>query len=138
MVTFAKLLERTITTKGGCLEFTGSKNQGGYGHIWHDNKLQVVHRVSYMLCVGEIPNGMFVLHRCDNRPCCNPEHLFLGYDADNVKDMVQKGRHRHILSKETLVDIKEGLNNKIPHKELAAKHGVTREAITWWANRGRL
>jgi hypothetical protein len=50
------------------------------------------HRLSWLVNVGEIPEGMHVLHKCDNRPCCNPKHLFLGTNLDNIKDRVSKNR----------------------------------------------
>lgn len=53
------------------------------------------HRAAYLLCVGNIPDGMFVCHSCDNPRCCNPKHLFLGTQQDNVDDCVAKGRHSH-------------------------------------------
>lgn len=52
----------------------------------------ITHRASYEVHIGPIPKGMFVLHKCDNRRCINPDHLFLGTAADNTKDMINKGR----------------------------------------------
>ena len=80
-----------------CWLWTGSKRHKGYGAFVYKKNGQVIqgraHRYSYELHKGEIPAGLFVLHRCDIPACVNPEHLFLGTNRDNVEDMVSKGRH---------------------------------------------
>lgn len=64
-----------------------------YGIVGDGQKTKKAHRVAWELANGRsVPEGMNVLHRCDNPPCCNPAHLFLGTQADNVRDMAQKGR----------------------------------------------
>jgi len=65
----------------------------GYGELRLDGETRYAHRVAYELIYGSIPQGLFVLHRCDNPPCVNPDHLFLGTMRDNVQDAVKKGRH---------------------------------------------
>lgn len=80
-------------SSGGCWEFK-TKLTTGYGQIEHRGKVSLAHRVSWEIHVGKIPEGMFVCHRCDNPPCVNPEHLFLGSHSDNMKDMYSKGRGR--------------------------------------------
>jgi len=64
----------------------------GYGQIFMNGRRQLAHRVAWQLCRGPIPVGMVVAHHCDNPPCCNPAHLFLGTQADNLADMRSKGR----------------------------------------------
>lgn len=79
---------------GGCWLFTGAKNTYGYGTMNFRGRQDVAHRIAWILYRGEIPAGLWVLHKCDVRACCNPEHLFLGDATANNHDMVQKGRHR--------------------------------------------
>lgn len=80
-----------------CWGWRATKNNKGYGMIRRgpakDSKL-LAHRVSYEIQNGEIPDGLCVLHHCDNPICTNPRHLFLGTHQDNALDKVRKGRHR--------------------------------------------
>jgi HNH endonuclease len=80
-----------------CWEWRGSVNNKGYGRLPERRgpgvrKAVIAHRLAYQFGVGPIPEGQCVLHRCDNRKCCNPQHLFIGTIADNNRDMWIKGR----------------------------------------------
>lgn len=82
-------------TESGCWVWTRGRHGKGYGLFHVPGKtIQKTHRVSWEMHNGEIPDGLHVLHRCDNPPCVNPEHLFLGTNQDNVDDKVAKGRLR--------------------------------------------
>lgn len=76
----------------GCWEWTGALNSKGYGRINHLGRNTLTHRCSWELHFGPIPEGLFVLHRCDNRVCVRPDHLFLGDAGDNARDMAAKER----------------------------------------------
>jgi len=78
---------------GECWEWKGGKTRGNYG-AFEDGQECRAHRVSWHMHNGPVPEGMHVLHRCDNPPCVNPEHLFLGTRSDNMRDAVAKGRFR--------------------------------------------
>lgn len=77
----------------GCWLWSGGVDGKGYGALWQDNKLQRAHRISWILHNGEIPNRLFVLHKCDTPSCVNPNHLFLGNQSDNTLDSIRKGRY---------------------------------------------
>lgn len=86
-------LQTKINEETGCLEWIGriSKKQR-YPIIGVKGKHIKAHRFSYESFIGPIPDGMYVLHKCDNTICCNPNHLFIGTQFDNVQDMIRKGR----------------------------------------------
>jgi hypothetical protein len=76
-------------TESGCWVWKGRRNSHGYGLYNH----QRVHRLMYEQKVGPIPDDLMIRHACDNPPCINPDHLLLGTMADNMGDMVERGRH---------------------------------------------
>lgn len=78
---------------GQCWIWTGGiQPDKGYGWFYANCEAESSHRVAWQIENGEIPDGLYVLHKCDNPPCCNPSHLFLGTGADNMADKVKKGR----------------------------------------------
>lgn len=76
----------------GCWLWTAYRNARGYGVVGFNRKIHLAHRVCYSLKHGAIPPGLFVCHRCDNPPCVNPDHMFLGTQKDNMADCSSKGR----------------------------------------------
>lgn len=86
---------RIKETPNGCHEWQGAKSNFGYGRVVYDGEVVSTHRLAYQLAYGPVPEGLFILHQCDNPPCCRPDHLFLGTGYDNVQDMKKKGRMRH-------------------------------------------
>lgn len=83
-----------VDKSDGCWEWTRSVGSHGYGAYWDGKKLWTCHRYVWTITNGEIPGGLHVLHTCDNRTCCNPSHLFLGTNNDNIADRMAKGRSR--------------------------------------------
>jgi len=80
--------------KSNCLEWIGDRVIGGYGRFWYKGDSLRTHRFIYTKLIGPIPDGMGVLHTCDNPCCVNITHLFLGTPLDNTRDMDRKGRRR--------------------------------------------
>ena len=85
---FFKYVKKTNT----CWVWTGCRVSNRYGNILINGKHTLAHRYSYELHKGKIANGLYVCHKCDNGLCVNPDHLFLGTQLDNMRDMIKKGR----------------------------------------------
>lgn len=81
-----------------CWEWTKFRQPKGYGRIRFRGRHEMAHRVAWMLAngVSELSRWQFICHRCDNPPCCNPAHLFLGTPLENMQDMIGKGRQRNL------------------------------------------
>lgn len=121
-----------------CWEWLGTITRYGYGVLESSGHQLRAHRISWMLLYGTIPHELCVLHRCDNRSCVNPDHLFLGTKSDNTHDMIAKGRQapprrgeRSNLSKLTREDVLEirRLYPTASGKSLANRFGVRRSHI---------
>lgn len=81
----------------GCWEWIGHRDPRGYGRFCVKASREVLaHRLAWVVHRGPIPDGMHVLHHCDNPPCCNPDHLYLGTNADNVRDRVERDRGQRL------------------------------------------
>lgn len=92
--------EKTREAANGCVEWVGHRDPKGYGRASSGFGEVLAHRISYIMHNGPIPEGLHVLHRCDNPSCCNPRHLFLGTNLDNVNDRLRKGRSVKLYGKE--------------------------------------
>lgn len=90
----SRLLANVTATDTGCWEWNRFRDPDGYGSFSVCRQKIRTHVASYMVHVTPNTEGLCVLHKCDNPPCCNPDHLFLGTHADNSKDMRLKNRHR--------------------------------------------
>jgi hypothetical protein len=117
-----------------CWEWKGCKNNRGYGrfHLGKAGQAETAHRVAFTICNPAISiTGKVVCHRCDNRPCVNPKHLFVGTHADNTADMVAKRRHafgegngRRKLSAAQVVEIRGLVRAGVPVVEIAEQFGI--------------
>jgi hypothetical protein len=113
------------------MEWTGARRNSGHGLITINNRTMSTHRVAYELEHGPIPRGMCVLHRCDNPPCCNVAHLFVGTKTDNNVDRDSKLRFSSRLSAEQVQDIRSRITTvRGSQAALAREFGVSRATIS--------
>lgn len=138
--TVAKFLTKVRKTST-CWVWEGARVSGakkGYGVVSFKGKPHLSHRVSWILFVGPVPNGLCVCHSCDVKDCVNPKHLFLGTHTDNMRDMESKGRSIHPkgsahgrakLTDAAVAKIRKDLANGVAVRALSRKYGVARPSI---------
>lgn len=122
------------STDTGCWEWTGRLNNNGYGIISVGKGAVLMHRASWEVFCGDIPDHLYVLHKCDNRKCINPNHLFLGSLLDNNRDARQKMRTftdgRHFNARLTVDEVLEIKNMpSVSSDDLASLYSVSRATI---------
>ena len=132
------LLDKSVG-ENECWPFTGGTSGAGYGFIMINRVMKAVHRVAYEESYGPIPDGLFVLHSCDNPPCANPRHLRVGTLQDNMDDKVIRNRQYRPkgeltktakLTSDEVREIHALFNSGVfSRKELAKKFDVSRSAI---------
>jgi len=126
----------------GCWDWIGNRHKSGYGKIWVDGETWLTHRVSWIMFNGEIPDGLCVLHRCDNKSCCNPDHLYLGTNMENSKDMCSKDRQAtgekngaSKLNEEEVILIRELYNTgKLSQRALSSMFHISKGTIYYIVN----
>lgn len=121
-----------------CWEWTAGKIKDGYGHVRYQRDMWLTHRLAWKLTKGSIPEGKRILHKCDNPPCINPDHLFIGTDKDNRDDMISKGRQRFPngteigiakLTDEKVREIRSLHAVGISYSEIGRRYGVSHVAV---------
>lgn len=117
----------------GCWNYQLKLTTDGYSRIWFAGRSQLGHQIAYESFVAPIPAGMIVCHRCDNRRCVNPDHLFLGTNADNTADRDRKGRQargeRGGRAKLTEAQVVSIIGDRRTQAAIAAVYGVGETAI---------
>lgn len=132
-----RFLPHFTEAPNGCWDWTGKRFNVGYGIVYVGNRATPAQRVSYALWHGAIPPDLCICHRCDNRKCVNPEHLFAGTKGDNARDRTDKGRslrgesHGSTRLSDALVSEMRALSRTIgwTHRRLAAKFGVSKTHV---------
>lgn len=127
-----------------CWNWTGHKFCNGYGCFYVKRRPKTAHRIAWEWLVGSIPDGLCVLHKCDNRACCNPDHLFIGTKKDNTQDCIRKGRfktlpgegnHQARFTNSAVMEMRSLFSSGKSKAEIARMYSTTSSRIRQIVNR---
>lgn len=144
----AWLLDRVIQQENGCWLWIGDRSRGrGYGRVYlgrddeGGRRFESATSAFYREFIGPVPDEGWLLHRCDNPPCCNPWHLFIGDHAKNMRDMVERGRslagERHNMAKLTQEQVEAIRLDPRLQRVIAAEYGIRQSHVSRIKNRER-
>lgn len=131
------LLRNVQINQNGCWNWIRSVGFHGYGQIKIRGRNYSCHRIIWTIFKGKIPKGLFVLHRCDNRKCINPTHLFLGTNADNMRDAAQKNRFVHKLEIAEVSEVRRLSKEGFKQVRIASILGICQGHVSKILNRKR-
>jgi HNH endonuclease len=135
---FISLYNRKVIKSNGCWTWNGNKDKDGYSIFGFRKKTLKAHRISWQIHKKEKIDGISVLHKCDNRECTNPDHLFLGMAKDNILDMIKKGRRvaakgekhsRAKLNNQNVIEIRNLVQKGLTHRAIAKMFNVDNTLI---------
>lgn len=131
IMTLEEKFSRHVEKTNSCWTWKGYQLPRGYGMLNHEGKHILAHRASYELYNGPIMNNLWVLHRCDNPSCVNPDHLFLGTPFDNTRDAINKGRikGRSLTNEEVVIMKSLFVTEGYSQAELARMFGASSSAV---------
>jgi len=133
-----------VGAENECWEWQAGRIPTGYGHFWMNGRHEMAHRVSYFLHKGKFRERLLIMHKCDNPPCVNPNHLVTGTSSDNMLDSILKGRKPtgedaprpvYKLKNSDVVEIRSLGAGGATHSSLAQKFNVSKSLITNILNR---
>lgn len=134
---FWKYVDVRDENDDSCWEWAGTKLPNGYGvlavgYVGKSPRSEYAHRLAYYFNIGDVPDGLYVCHHCDNRVCCNPHHLFEGTAKDNVHDCIIKGHYARLKinrMSERAQEIADLANQGLPINIIAKQTGLTSSTV---------
>lgn len=120
-----RLLDNCLPDFNGCWNWQLATSSKGYGQVWDGDRISLAHRISHEVFKGPL-GTMFACHKCDNKACINPDHLFAGTHTDNMRDCIDKDRHNKGLKKHQVLEI---LASNKSSRKLAAEYGVEKTTV---------
>jgi len=128
---FGRFFAKVLIDPDGCWRWQGSRDTGGYGNFFAEDKSRKAHRLTYRHFCGEIPEGMDVMHICDVRTCVNPAHLEVGTRQDNMADCSRKGCAANVRFKpKDALRIRELCELGISQAEIARQFGISQATVS--------